>query len=41
MLEWPESRIEQLYPDFDLQLKIVIFSGNGPQVPRENAGRYK
>lgn len=41
MLEWTESRIEQPYGDFDLQLKVVIFSGNGPEMPWEALNRFK
>jgi hypothetical protein len=41
MLEWTETRIERLYADFDLQLKVVIFSGNGPELPWDSLNRYK
>jgi len=41
MLEWTETRIERLYADFDLQLKVVIFSGNGPEMPWETLNRFK
>ena len=41
MLEWTETRIEQLYSDFGLQLKVVIFSGNGPEMPWTTLNRYK
>jgi hypothetical protein len=41
MLEWTETRIEQLYSDFNLQLKVVIFSGNGPEMPWETLNRYE
>ena len=39
MLEWTETRIERLYADFDLQLKVVIFSGDGPEMPWETLNR--
>ena len=41
IVEQTERRIEQLYADFGLQLKVVIFSGNGPEVPLETLNRYK
>ena len=41
IVEQTEKRIEQLYADFSLQLKVVIFSGNGPDMPWETLNRYK
>jgi hypothetical protein len=41
MLKWAENRIEKLYEDFGLQLKVVIFAGNGPEMPWELLNRYR
>jgi hypothetical protein len=36
-----ETGSEELYADFGLQLKVIIFSGNGPDMPWETLNRYK
>lgn len=41
VIELTQSRIEQLYADFDLQLTVVIFPGTGPEMPLETLYRYK
>jgi hypothetical protein len=41
MVEWTEKRIEQLYDDFGLQLRVVIFSGNGPEMSWETLNQFK
>jgi hypothetical protein len=33
MVEWTEKWIEQLCDDFGLQLRVIIFGGNGPLMP--------
>jgi hypothetical protein len=41
VIEQTEKRIEQLYADFDLPLKVIIFGGNWPEMPWATLNRYK